>query len=156
LSLGDDPLRPPYLCLLASGGHTLLLDVARQGELVVLGGTLDDAAGEAFDKGARLLGLGFPGGPALAALAEQGDDQAVHFPRAMAGRAGCGLSFSGLKTALAQRVRAEPDLSATARADLAASYERALVETLVERTLRGLELSGRRTLALVGGVAANT
>jgi N6-L-threonylcarbamoyladenine synthase len=155
LTLGDDPLRSPYLCLLASGGHTLLLDVPSQGELVVLGGTLDDAAGEAFDKGARLLGLGFPGGPALAALAESGDDEAVAFPRAMAGRPGCDLSFSGLKTALAQRVRAEPAPSDQARADLAASYQRALVETLVERTLRGLEASGRRTLALVGGVAAN-
>jgi N6-L-threonylcarbamoyladenine synthase len=122
---------------------------------VRLGGTLDDAAGEAFDKGARVLGLPYPGGPALAALAGDGDEHAVAFPRAMAGRPGHDLSFSGLKTALVQRVAAGGERRRAMAPDLAASYQLAIVETLVERTAGALEASGRRTLAVVGGVAAN-
>jgi N6-L-threonylcarbamoyladenine synthase len=153
LSLLDDPPEPPFLCLLASGGHTLLLEVPAWGELRLLGGTLDDAAGEAFDKGARLLGLPYPGGPALEGLARGGDPEAIPFPRAMAGRPGCDLSFSGLKTALAQHVQS-PDPGE--RADVAASYQQAIVDTLLERTLAALAGSGLRTLAVVGGVAANS
>jgi N6-L-threonylcarbamoyladenine synthase len=156
LSLAPDPLEPPFLCLLVSGGHTLLLDVPRPGRLEPLGGTLDDAAGEAFDKGARLLGLPYPGGPALEALARTGDPTAVLFPRAMRGRAGHDLSFSGLKTALATRVRELGPAADDAAGDLAASYQAAIVDTLVERTMGALEAGGRPVLAVVGGVAANT
>jgi N6-L-threonylcarbamoyladenine synthase len=152
LFIGPEPLEPPFLCLLASGGHTLLLDVHDHVRSTVLGRSLDDAAGEAFDKGARLLGLGYPGGPAIEAAAAGGDPEAVALPVAMAGREGLDFSFSGLKTALRTRLRDERhDL-----ADLAASYQAAIVASLVSRTLRALEQSGARRLGVVGGVAANT
>jgi N6-L-threonylcarbamoyladenine synthase len=157
LDLSDDPPQGAFLCLLASGGHTLLLDVGADGALELLGGTLDDAAGEAFDKGARLLDLPYPGGPALERLARAGDDEAFAFPRAMHGRAGHDLSFSGLKTALLQRVRElGADGVAARRADLAASFQRAVVDTLVERAIGAVEARAARRLALVGGVAANS
>jgi N6-L-threonylcarbamoyladenine synthase len=144
-------LEPPFTCLLASGGHTMLVDVPERGAFRVLGTTLDDAAGEAFDKGARLLGLGYPGGRAIDLLAAQGDPEAYSFPVARV--PGLDFSFSGLKTALLYRVR---DLSATElearRADLAASYQRAIVRALVE----GLERAGGDRVAVVGGVAANS
>ena len=152
LFIAPEPLEPPFLCLLASGGHTLLLDVHDHVRSTVLGRSLDDAAGEAFDKGARLLGLGYPGGPAIERAAVGGDPEAVALPVAMAGREGLDLSFSGLKTALRTRLRDEQhDL-----ADLAASYQAAIVASLVSRTLRALDLSGARRLGVVGGVAANT
>jgi N6-L-threonylcarbamoyladenine synthase len=116
---GGDPA--PYLCLIASGGHTVLFDVPAEGDYRRLGRSLDDAAGEAFDKVARLLGLGFPGGPALAALAATGDPDAVDLPRPLAGRGGYDLSFSGLKTAVAVRLERDPTL---AKADVAAAFER--------------------------------
>ena len=144
-------LQPPFTCLLASGGHTMLLDVRDRGRYQVLGTTLDDAAGEAFDKGARLLGLGYPGGREIDALAKQGDPHAYDFPVARV--PGLDFSFSGLKTALLYRVR---DLSAeeldARRPDLAASYQRAIVRALVER----LHAAGGDRIAVVGGVAANS
>jgi N6-L-threonylcarbamoyladenine synthase len=157
LYLEPKPLAPPFLVLLASGGHTLLAEVDDQGPgMLVVGQTLDDAAGEAFDKGARLLGLGYPGGAALERLARDGDDHAHEFAVAMAGREGLDLSFSGLKTALRTAVLADSADAEAGRADLAASYQRALVRSLVSRTMRALEVTGRDTLAVVGGVAANS
>jgi N6-L-threonylcarbamoyladenine synthase len=153
--LAPDPFEPPFLCLIASGGHTLLADVRQPAGFDVLGRTLDDAAGEAFDKGARLLGLPFPGGPALQRLAEGGDPEAFDFPTAR-GVAGLDFSFAGLKTALLYRVRdlGEEEVDRR-RADLAASYQRAIVESLVTRIERGLEATGHTRLAIGGGVAAN-
>ena len=144
-------LQPPFTCLLASGGHTMLVDVQERGGFRVLGTTLDDAAGEAFDKGARLLGLGYPGGREIDALAAQGDPTAYAFPVARV--PGLDFSFSGLKTALLYRVRdLGPAELAARRADLAASYQRAIVRALVER----LEATGAARVAVVGGVAANS
>ena len=155
LYLEPGPLDPPFLLLLASGGHTLLAEIDDRGPgMHVIGQTLDDAAGEAFAKGARLLGLGYPGGAALERLARDGDDNAYEFAVAMAGRPGFDMSFSGLKTALRQAVLSSDDLD-SARADLAASYQRAIVRSLVSRTMRAVEDTGRGTLAVVGGVAAN-
>jgi N6-L-threonylcarbamoyladenine synthase len=154
LFLGEDQLEPPFLCLLASGGHTLLLDVRDHSEFDTLGQTIDDAAGEAFDKGARLLGLGYPGGPALDRLAREGDPTAFTFPVARV--PGLDFSFSGVKTALLYTVR---DLGAAADergADLAASYQRAVVRALVQRTLEAAEQTGAQRIAVVGGVAANS
>jgi tRNA N6-adenosine threonylcarbamoyltransferase len=144
-------LQPPFTCLLASGGHTMLLDVQNRGGYTVLGTTLDDAAGEAFDKGARLLGLGYPGGREIDALAKQGDPKAYDFPVARV--PGLDFSFSGLKTSLLYKVRDLPPQELEARrADLAASYQRAIVRALVER----LEAAGGDRIAVVGGVAANS
>ncbi len=145
----------PDLGLLASGGHTLLVDVAEPGGFRVLGSTLDDAAGEAFDKGARLLGLGYPGGAAIDRLAREGDPAAFDFPVARV--PGLDFSFSGLKTALLYAVRDLPeDELERRRADLAASYQRAIVCALVRRTHEAAEQTGATKLAVVGGVAANS
>jgi N6-L-threonylcarbamoyladenine synthase len=152
LFLQPEPLEPPFLCLLASGGHTLLLDVHTHAEWDVLGSTLDDAAGEAFDKGARLLGLGYPGGAAIDRLAREGDPEAFDFP--VARLDGLDFSFSGVKTALLYATR-EVDVEAR-RADLAASYQRAIVRALVERTRDAAEALGAARIAIVGGVAANS
>ena len=144
-------LEPPFTCLLASGGHTMLLDVRDRSGYRILGTTLDDAAGEAFDKGARLLGLGYPGGRAIDELARTGDATAYEFPVARV--PGLDFSFSGLKTALLYAVRElSPDELAARRADLAAGYQRAIVRALVER----VEASGADRVAVVGGVAANS
>jgi len=132
LFLEPNPLEPPFLCLLASGGHTMLLDVKEHSRWDVLGTTLDDAAGEAFDKGARLLGLGYPGGAAIDRLAREGDGEALSFP--VARLDGLDFSFSGVKTALLYAVRDLGDEVDERRADLAASYQRAIVRALVERT----------------------
>lgn len=148
-------MEPPFVCLLASGGHTLLARVDDHATFGVLGRTLDDAAGEAFDKGARLLGLPFPGGPALERLARDGDPQAFAFPVAR-GLDGLDFSFAGVKTALLYRVRdLGPQVTQERRADLAASYQHAIVEALAERCERALLQSGRERLAIGGGVAAN-
>src|SRR5207253_5650620 len=153
--LAPEPMEPPFLCLLASGGHTLLARVTEPGAYEVLGRTLDDAAGEAFDKGARLLGLGYPGGPALERLAREGDPQTFDFPTA-ARLQGLDFSFAGLKTALLYRIRElGEEEAARRRADLAASYQRAIVESLALRVQRGLSETGLRRLAIGGGVAAN-
>jgi N6-L-threonylcarbamoyladenine synthase len=155
LYLEPDPLDPPFLCLLASGGHTLLLDVSDRSSYRVLGTTLDDAAGEAFDKGARLLGLGYPGGAAIDRLARTGDPGAYAFPVARV--SGLDFSFSGVKTALLYAVRDldEAELERR-RPDLAASYQRAIVRALVERTREAAAANGAGRIAVVGGVAANS
>jgi N6-L-threonylcarbamoyladenine synthase len=152
LYLEPDPLEPPFLALLASGGHTLLASVESRDGMTVIGRSLDDAAGEAFDKGARLLGLGYPGGAALELLAADGDATAHRFPAAMVGRPGHDFSFSGLKTALVRAVRDD----AGTPADLAASYQAAIVRALVERAAEAVEATGAGTLAIVGGVARNS
>jgi N6-L-threonylcarbamoyladenine synthase len=154
LYLQPDPLEPPFLCLLASGGHTLLLDVSAHDRFEELGGTIDDAAGEAFDKGARLLGLGYPGGAALDGLARDGDPEAFSFPVARV--PGLDFSFSGVKTALLYAARDLGDGLEDRRADLAASYQRAIVRALVERTRKAADQVGAERIAIVGGVAANS
>ena len=154
LYLGLEPVEPPFLCLLASGGHTLLLDVTEHGGYRVLGTSIDDAAGEAFDKGARLLGLGYPGGAAVDRLAQDGDPEAFSFP--VARLDGLDFSFSGVKTSLLYAVRDLGDEAEAQRADLAASYQRAIVRALVERTHAAALASGREQIAVVGGVAANS
>jgi glycoprotease/Kae1 family metallohydrolase len=147
------PPEPPYLCLIASGGHTVLFDVPAPGRFERLGGSRDDAAGEAFDKVARLLGLPYPGGPALAALAETGDAEAVVLPRPMARQRGFDFSFSGLKTAVALLLEREPEARA---ADVAAAFEARVVQSLVDVASRGRpRATGRDTLVVAGGVAAN-
>jgi N6-L-threonylcarbamoyladenine synthase len=154
--LEPDPLEPPFLCLIASGGHTLLAGVRNRGGFDVLGQTLDDAAGEALDKGARLLGLPYPGGPEIERIAVDGDAEAFAFPVAMTRDPGLDFSFSGLKTALVYAVR---DLSATEverrRADLAASYQAAIVGQLLTKLRRALDRGDWEAVALGGGVAAN-
>jgi N6-L-threonylcarbamoyladenine synthase len=154
LFLRPDPVEPPFVCLLATGGHTMVLDVAAHNRYRVLGQTLDDAAGEAFDKGARLLGLGYPGGPALELAAHEGDPAAFSFPVARV--EGLDFSFSGVKTALLYAVRElGVDGLEQRRADLAASYQRAIVEALVQRARQAAQRTGLSQIAIVGGVAAN-
>jgi N6-L-threonylcarbamoyladenine synthase len=165
--LAPESFEPPFLSLIASGGHTLLGRVEDRHGYELLGQTLDDAAGEAFDKGARLLGLGYPGGAALERLAAAGDPTAFRFPTGAGGAGsafarGLDFSFAGLKTALLYKLRdlggdrLSPEILPEAlRADLAASYQAAIVEALVARTQRALERTGLRRLALGGGVAAN-
>ena len=154
--LEPDPIEPPFLCLIASGGHTLLAGVRDPSGFEVIGQTLDDAAGEAFDKGARLLGLGYPGGPAIQRAAEAGDQEAFDFPVAMSER-GLDFSFSGLKTALVYKVRdLGPEETESRRADLAASFQRAIVDQLVAKLRRAARSGDWPAIALGGGVAANT
>jgi N6-L-threonylcarbamoyladenine synthase len=158
--LASPDLAPPYLGLVISGGHTALYRIAEAGAPALLGETRDDAVGEAFDKVAKLLGLAYPGGPAVAAAAARGDARAFDFPRPLAGAPGLDFSFSGLKTAVAlevERQRAAGALGESQRADLAASFEAAAVDVLVERARRALEAEpgSVRRLAVVGGVAAN-
>jgi len=153
--LEPDPLEPPFLCLVASGGHTLLAGVREHSSYEILGATVDDAAGEAFDKGARLLGLGYPGGPAIQRAAESGDPEAFDFPVAMSER-GLDFSFSGLKTSLVYRVRdLGPEETQRGRADLAASFQRAIVHQLVTKLRRAARSGEWPAIALGGGVAAN-
>jgi N6-L-threonylcarbamoyladenine synthase len=155
LYLEPEPVEPPFLCLLASGGHTLLLAVRDHAGFERLGTTLDDAAGEAFDKGARLLGLGYPGGAAVDALSAEGDADAFAFPVARV--AGLDFSFSGLKTALLYAVRElSGDELEQRRADLAASYQRAIVRALAARVHEASRSTGLDRIAVVGGVAANS
>jgi N6-L-threonylcarbamoyladenine synthase len=168
-TLGEDPVSTPYVCLVASGGHTFLARVDTPGSYRILGQTLDDAAGEAFDKGARLLGLGYPGGPALDRLAREGDPDAFDFPRSAPGgkdsarkpnashSSSLDFSFSGVKTALLYAVRdMGEDRAGERRADLAASYQRAIVTALVARTAQAVGQEGVAHLAIGGGVAANS
>ena len=155
-----EPSAPPFphLALLVSGGHTMLIDVAAPGRYALLGETRDDAAGEAFDKSAKLLGLPYPGGPELARLATQGDASRFEFPRPMLDRAGLEFSFSGLKTAVALEVGRQAQggaLDERTRADIAAGVQEAIVETLVAKTLRALEQTGYGALVVAGGVGAN-
>jgi N6-L-threonylcarbamoyladenine synthase len=155
-TLGEGPIEPPFLCLVASGGHTFIARVDEPPAYEVLGQTLDDAAGEAFDKGARLLGLGYPGGPEVDRLAREGDPEAFAFPLSLPGD-GLDFSFSGLKTALLYRVRDLGEEAAAARrADIAASYQRAVVGALVERLRQAVERESVERVAIGGGVAANS
>jgi N6-L-threonylcarbamoyladenine synthase len=154
LYLGRSPVEPPFLCLLASGGHTLLLDVQEHAGYRVVGTSVDDAAGEAFDKGARLLGLGYPGGAAIDRLARDGDPDAFSFPVARV--EGLDFSFSGVKTALLYKLRDLGDEGEARKADLAASYQRAIVCALVERTRAAAAELRHERVAVVGGVAANS
>lgn len=144
----------PFVALLVSGGHTQLIQVERFGSYQMIGDTLDDAAGEAFDKTAKLLGLGYPGGAALAELAEFGDAQRFRFPRPMIDRPGCDFSFSGLKTYALNTVKAH-GLDAQTKADIACAFQAAIVETLMIKCRRALQQTGYQTLVIAGGVGAN-
>jgi len=147
----------PFLALLVSGGHTLLIAVRQLGDYEILGTTLDDAAGEAFDKTAKLLGLGYPGGPLLAALAEEGNDTAYAFPRPMLNKPTLDFSFSGLKTAVMLEVRkteASGEIE-SCRADIAASFQRAAIDTLVGKALKAAKAEGLERIVVAGGVGAN-
>ena len=155
--LEKEPPEFPFLALLVSGGHSMLIAVQGVGDYRVLGTTLDDAVGEAFDKTAKLLGLGYPGGPALAALAERGDETAYDLPRPMLNKPNFDFSFSGLKTAVMLEVRkAEADgrLEAS-KPDLAASFQRAAVDTLIAKSLRAARAEGLERIVVAGGVGAN-
>jgi N6-L-threonylcarbamoyladenine synthase len=152
-ALLDDPdVELPVIVLLVSGGHTLIVRMDAPGSYEVLGGTLDDAAGEAFDKVARYLGLGYPGGPAVDKISADGDPEAIAFPRAMLDD-GLDLSFSGLKTAVINHVRRHPDV---ATPDVAASFQAAVVDVLIAKALRAAGQTGAKGLCLGGGVAANS
>jgi len=155
----EDEVPPfPHLALLVSGGHTMLIDVAAPGNYVMLGETRDDAAGEAFDKSAKLLGLPYPGGPELARMAASGNAARFDFPRPMLDRPGLEFSFSGLKTAVSLAVKdraANGSLDQTTRADIAAGVQQAIVDTLVGKTLRALEQTGYGAIVVAGGVGAN-
>jgi len=155
--LEDEAPDHPFLALLVSGGHTMLIAVRGLGEYELLGTTLDDAVGEAFDKSAKLLGLGYPGGPALAALAEKGDETAFSLPRPMLNRSGYDFSFSGLKTALMLVVRKadEEGVLEEQRANIAASFQRAAVDTLVGRALQAAKSEQLERIVIAGGVGAN-
>ncbi len=161
--LEKDPPEFPFVALLVSGGHSMLVEVGGLGRYRVLGETLDDAAGEAFDKGAKLLGLSYPGGPQLARLAATGRPDRFRFPRPMLRDPGLDFSFSGLKTSLALRVRelaasgelAPGDAGAITRADLASGYQAAIVDCLVGRSVRALSVTGLTRLVVAGGVGAN-
>jgi N6-L-threonylcarbamoyladenine synthase len=152
--LEENPPELPFVALLVSGGHTLLIDVPALGEYTVIGESVDDAAGEAFDKTAKLLGLDYPGGPLLAKLAEQGDPAAYRFPRPMVDRPGCDFSFSGLKT-FSLNTWQKSTQSAADKANIARAFEDAVVDTLFIKCRRALEQTGRKTLVVAGGVGAN-
>ena len=152
--LEDDPPKPPFVALLVSGGHSLLVEVKAIGEYTILGDTLDDAAGEAFDKTAKLMGLPYPGGPALARLAVQGNPGVFHFSRPMTHRPGLDFSFSGLKTQVLLAWQ-KSDRSEQTRADVARGFEEAIVDTLVIKCRRALEATGTARLVIAGGVGAN-
>ena len=153
--LADPRPEFPFVALLVSGGHTQLMRVDGVGRYRLLGETLDDAAGEAFDKTATVLGLGYPGGPALAKLADGGDAARHPFPRPMIASGDLDFSFSGLKTSVLTRVRALGDLDDAARADLAASFQAAIVDVLVAKCVQALEAEGLERLVVAGGVGAN-
>ncbi|MDO8340372.1 MAG: tRNA (adenosine(37)-N6)-threonylcarbamoyltransferase complex transferase subunit TsaD, partial [Candidatus Woesebacteria bacterium] len=151
--LEDPDLELPLVVLLVSGGHTLLVHMEDHGRYHVLGSTIDDAAGEAFDKVARFLGLGYPGGPAIDSLSVQGDPAAIRFPRPMVGDGTLDMSFSGLKTAVVNHVRKHPEVSTP---DVAASFQEAVVDTLVTKAQAAARQVGAKGLCLGGGVAANS
>jgi N6-L-threonylcarbamoyladenine synthase len=152
--LEDNPPAFPFVSLLVSGGHTLLVDVKGVGEYTLLGESVDDAVGEAFDKTAKMLGLGYPGGPILAKLAEQGIEGKYTFPRPMTNRPGLDFSFSGLKT-FTMNTWLESDQTAQDRANIALAFQTAAVETLTIKCKRALKETGQRTLVVAGGVSAN-
>lgn len=152
--LEANPPAIPFLALLVSGGHTLLADVRKLGEYKILGQSLDDAVGEAFDKTAKILGLDYPGGPAISTLAKNGTPNRFRFPRPMLDRPGLDFSFSGLKTAVATEVDSQADDEQT-RADIAHAFQEAAVDTLVRKCKRALEQTGHKQLVIAGGVSAN-
>ncbi len=154
--LSADPPEFPFVALLVSGGHTQLMRVDGVGRYELLGETIDDAAGEAFDKSAKLLGLGYPGGPALARLAAQGQASAHKLPRPLLHSGDLDFSFAGLKTAVLTTVKKHTPLSDTARADIAASTQAAIVEVLVKKSLAALQRTGLGRLVVAGGVGANS
>lgn len=149
----------PYCALLVSGGHTMIYDVVSAGEQILIGATRDDAAGEAFDKGAKILGLGYPGGPIIEQRAEEGNPGAIRFPRGLTKEKTPDFSFSGLKTALRYHVRdhyGDGPIPDSALPDICASYQEAIVDVLVSKTIDAAAGLGRHRVALVGGVAANS
>ena len=151
--LEEPELEPPIVVLLVSGGHTMLVEVTEIGHYRVVGQTIDDAAGEAFDKVARFLGLGYPGGPAIDREAMSGDAEAIRFPRGLINEPGFDFSFSGLKTSVINHVRKHPDVSTV---DVCASFQEAVVDVLVTKARRAAKELGARGMALAGGVAANS
>jgi N6-L-threonylcarbamoyladenine synthase len=153
--LSSDPPQFPFIALLVSGGHTQLMEVDGVGQYKLLGESIDDAAGEAFDKSAKLMGLGYPGGPALSRLAEQGDPQAFKLPRPLLHSGDLDFSFAGLKTAVLTQARKLGDQLEPRKADLAASTQAAIVDVLVRKSLAALEQTGLRRLVVAGGVGAN-
>jgi N6-L-threonylcarbamoyladenine synthase len=157
--LEDEVPQYPFLALLVSGGHTMLVDVKALGEYEIIGESIDDAAGEAFDKTAKIMGLDYPGGPLLAKLAEQGDGSEVRFPRPMTDRPGLDFSFSGLKTFARNRFIAiesiEPELQPQAKANIAQAFQEAVIDTLAIKCKRALKQTGRQSLVVAGGVSAN-
>jgi len=154
--LTETPTQYPFVALLVSGGHTQLMACSQPGEYEILGESMDDAAGEAFDKVAKMLGLGYPGGPQVAALATHGAKGRFHFPRPMTQKPGLNFSFSGLKTHTMNTLRALKDPSDQDRADIAWAFEDAVVETIKIKCTRALAQTGYPTLVLAGGVSANT
>lgn len=153
--LSNESLKPPFLALVVSGGHTSLVDVTDYNEFILLGQTLDDAAGEAYDKVARILKLPYPGGPQVELLAREGNEKAIHFPRALSSDE-YNFSFSGLKSAVINFVhKAKQKNEEINSADIAASFQAAVGDVLVEKTLRAAKKRNRKEIALVGGVAAN-
>jgi N6-L-threonylcarbamoyladenine synthase len=153
--LSQDPPEFPFVALLVSGGHTQLMRVEGVGHYEILGETIDDAAGEAFDKSAKLLGLGYPGGPALARLAELGRSDAYKLPRPLLHSGDLDFSFAGLKTAVLTQVRKLGDALEAAKADVAASTQAAIVEVLVKKSLAALKQTGLQRIVVAGGVGAN-
>ena len=153
--LADPAPRFPFVALLVSGGHSQLMRVDDVGRYQLLGETLDDAAGEAFDKTAKLLGLPYPGGPLLSKLAEQGDPQRFTLPRPMLNSPDLDFSFSGLKTAVLTLVREQPQIDEQTRADICAAFQEAIVEVLVKKSLKALKQTGLKQLVIAGGVGAN-
>jgi N6-L-threonylcarbamoyladenine synthase len=153
--LSADPPEFPFVALLVSGGHTQLMRVDGVGRYEILGETIDDAAGEAFDKSAKLMGLGYPGGPALSRLAEQGDAAAFKLPRPLLHSGNLDFSFAGLKTAVLTQAKKLGDELEARKADLAASTEAAIVEVLVKKTLAALKQTGLKRVVVAGGVGAN-
>ncbi|MCK4812383.1 MAG: tRNA (adenosine(37)-N6)-threonylcarbamoyltransferase complex transferase subunit TsaD [Candidatus Marinimicrobia bacterium] len=148
-------LKPPFLCLLVSGGHTMLVDVKGIKDFVILGTTRDDAAGESFDKTARLLKIGYPGGPVIDTLSDSGDPKAVRFPRALLEPDSLDFSFSGMKTAVLNYVKKHDALSNKEKADIAASFQEAVVDVLKEKVRRAIVATGHTQVVIAGGVAAN-
>ena len=153
--LGEEPIEPPFIALLVSGGHTMLINVPRIGEYELLGESLDDAAGEAFDKTAKLLGLGYPGGPAIQKCAESGDPDRFRFPRPMTDRPGLDFSFSGLKTFALNTANAHQDDPDVAP-DIARAFVDAVVDTFVIKCRRAFKQTGAKAMVVAGGVSANT
>ncbi|MBT3300273.1 MAG: tRNA (adenosine(37)-N6)-threonylcarbamoyltransferase complex transferase subunit TsaD [Candidatus Marinimicrobia bacterium] len=153
--MADPSLQYPFVCLLVSGGHTQIWLIKKFGSYTLLGETRDDAAGEAFDKGARILGLGYPGGPEIEKLGKEGDPRKIAFPKALMEKGSLEFSFSGLKTSLLYYMDSFSEKTDVSKPDVAASYQFAIVEILVEKMKRAIDKTGVKTCVIAGGVAAN-